>query len=65
MDNWNWILLVGGITIGAVVVYLIFNQPVTMTSPRTYNNIEEWEIIKESETGRVKGVRVHRRAEEA
>ena len=25
MDNWNWILLVGGIAIGAVVVYIFLN----------------------------------------
>ena len=64
-------LLIGVIL--AVPIALLFTKPLpTQTTyieapkQRTtlYENLEEWEIIKDRETGRTKGVRVKRTAKE-
>jgi hypothetical protein len=65
-----------GLLIGivlAVPIALLFSKPlptqtihVGATKPITvvYENMEEWEIIKDRETGRTTGVRVKRTAKE-
>ena len=45
--------------VGLAVGYLIRGGTATA---RTYSNVEEWEVIKD-EDGRVRGVRIHRKAE--
>lgn len=45
-------------TIGSITTYVAKN------SKKTYTNTEEWEFLKDPETGRVRGVRVKRHAEE-
>jgi len=67
MNNTQTILLlIAGIGITAVVAYLIL-RPKTASAPsytvKEYNNLEEWEILKD-DNGRVQGVRVHRNAKE-
>jgi len=66
MDKWNWLLLLGGLVIGGVLVYLVVRPKVatTYTVVGTYTNTEEWEFIKDPDTGRVKGVHVHREAKQ-
>jgi len=44
---------------GLVIGYLLRGPP---SASVTYSNMEEWEIIKD-EDGRVRGIKVHRRAE--
>lgn len=67
MDNFEKaILVIAGLAIGAVAVYFYMKSkaPAMATyTLKTYNNTEEWDIIKDSE-GRVRGVRVHRDAKE-
>jgi hypothetical protein len=53
-----------GIPLGMAAVCLLI-PPVRASAPRTYENVEEWEIIKDPETGRTKGIRVHRNAKQA
>lgn len=64
----NWELLLLGIAIGVplgVVIIYVANRPVassaTLAVPRTYSNLEEWEIVRDKD-GRTKGVRVKRDA---
>jgi len=60
------LLLIAGIAVGAVVVFFLTRPKTTPTASYTvkeYNNLEEWEILKDND-GRVKGVRVHRNAKE-
>jgi hypothetical protein len=64
------IALLVGIPIG-VALFWAFTQfrggssPTYQLAPkRTYINTEEWEILKD-ERGRTRGIRVHRRAQEA
>jgi hypothetical protein len=60
------ILVIAGIAIGAVVTFFLTRPAPTPTASyavRTYSNVEEWEIAKDSD-GRVRGVKVHRKAEE-
>lgn len=59
-------LLILGVSIGAVAVYFLTRPKVAVSAAytvRSYNNLEEWEIIKDKD-GRVKGVKVHRDAKE-
>lgn len=67
LGNFEKILLViAGISIGAIAVFFLTRPKVATSAAytvRSYNNIEEWEIIKDDD-GRVKGVRVHRDAKE-
>ena len=67
MDNFEKaILVIAGLAIGAVAVYFYMRSKVLPTASytlKTYNNVEEWEILKDND-GRVKGVRVHRDAKE-
>lgn len=59
------LLLIAGLAIGAVAVFVFMKpQPSVATSYVTYSNVEEWEFLKD-ERGRVTGVRVHRKAEQA
>jgi hypothetical protein len=56
-----------GVCLGWIVAHTFFTaiqpKPATYNSkPSTYNNFEEWEIIKD-ESGRVKNVKVHRKAQ--
>jgi hypothetical protein len=57
------IALVVGIAIGLL---LLGRSPAsasfTTQTPQTYSNVEEWEIIRDPETGRTKGIRVIRNA---
>jgi hypothetical protein len=46
------------LVLGVVLGYVIFR----IASGYSYSNIEEWEIVRDPETGRVRGVRVHREA---
>jgi hypothetical protein len=63
--------IIVGIAVGIPLGWLIaqlFIRPSAATGQsaagnKTYSNVEEWDIVKD-ERGRVKGVRVHRRAEE-
>jgi hypothetical protein len=67
MDNFEKaILVIAGIAIGAVAVYFYMKSKTSLPvsyAVKTYSNIEEWEIVKDSD-GRVRGVKVHRKAEE-
>ena len=67
MDKWSWLLLLGGLVIGGVVVYLVVRPKVgtSYAVVNTYTNTEEWEFIKDPNTGRVKGVRVKREAKQS
>ena len=58
----------------AIPLFLILSQPAPITQRRftttrapikVYENVEEWEVIKNRETGRTEGVRVKRTAKEA
>lgn len=40
------------------------NTDVAKNRTKTYTNTEEWEFLKDPETGRVSGVRINRKAEE-
>jgi len=66
MDTLEKILfVVFGIAIGAVVV-IVLTRPkstATYTLAKTYQNEETWEFLKD-ENGRVRGVTVHRKAEQ-
>jgi len=68
MDNFEKaILVIAGLAIGAVAVYFYMKSKVLPTASytlKTYNNVEDWEIVKDVD-GRVRGVRVHRSAKEA
>jgi len=71
MDNWNWILLLGGIAVGAVVVYMFLNpaQAIT-TSPQqmyTYEIKKAKPVLTNSEIlewkdwrGRDRKLTIHR-----
>jgi len=72
MDNWNWILLVGGIAIGAVVVYIFLNPAqATTTNPQsiyTYETKKATPILTNSEVlewkdwkGRDRKLTIHRK----
>jgi hypothetical protein len=53
-------LIVGiAIGLGILLIYVFTSTP---SKTQSYSNVEEWEIVKDPETGRVRGVRVHRRA---
>lgn len=59
------LLLVAGISITAVVVFLVFRPKTdnqTYKIVQSYQNEETWNFIKD-ENGRVTGVTVHRKAE--
>ena len=71
MDSWNWILLLGGIAIGAVVVYLFLKpaQPLAVSSQPmyTYGTKEAKPILTNSEVlewkdwkGRDRKLTIHR-----
>ena len=68
MDTWEKVLLVIiGIAVGAGITVVLIPRasiPQTYAVARTYSNTEEWDIIRDEETGRVKGVRAHRNAKE-
>ena len=55
-----------GLAIGSLVtltlIVLIKTYEKTGTPTSGYSNKEEWEFIKDPKTGRVIGVRVHRKA---
>ena len=65
--------LIIGIVLAVPISLLLFKSPTTQTTyfvpekPKTivYENLEEWEVIKDPETGRTKGVRVKRNAKES
>ena len=69
--------LLTGLILGiflAIPLFLILSKPAPTTQTRYtttlkptvyYENDEEWEIIKNRETGRTEGVRVKRTAKEA
>jgi len=54
--------LILGFLLGLAVGWII-SQHSTARLRKTYSNVEEWEIIKD-EKGRVRGIKVHRTAEE-
>lgn len=68
-DNLVYIVLglFVGVPLGAFFLWL-FTRPrspsPTYVPTKTYSNVEEWEIVKDPATGRTKGLRVHRMAEE-
>ena len=68
MDTWEKVLLIAvGIVFGAGITFVLTRprtQPASYAVARTYSNTEEWDIIRDEETGRVKGVRAHRDAKE-
>jgi len=70
METWEKVLLlVLGVAVGAGITFVLTRpradaQPTSYAVARTYSNTEEWEIIRDEKTGRVKGVKAHRRAEE-
>jgi hypothetical protein len=61
------LLIVLGIALGVGLTFVL-TRPKSLAQSysvaKTYENIEEWEIIKDEDTGRVKGVRAHRSAKE-
>lgn len=68
MDSFDKALfIIIGVVIGAAVVYYIVRSRIPtakyVVSPKTYSNLEEWEIEREA-NGRLKGIKVHRKAEE-
>lgn len=68
VDNWDWIVLLvlGGILSGVIFYshyYSSPQSPLTQSQPKTYRNIEEWEVKRDKE-GRLLGITVHREAEE-
>jgi hypothetical protein len=60
------LLVIFGIAIGAVVVIVLTRPKPTATYAlaKTYQNEETWEFLKD-DNGRVKGVTVHRKAEQS
>lgn len=72
MEREDFIL---GLIIGVIIaipVALILSTPINQAptvkyfaNKTYYENDEEWEIIKDPDTGRTKGVRVKRKAKEA
>lgn len=62
MEDWELMLL--GLAVGALAafIYLQTREPHVETQPpKTYKNLEEWEIQRDI-TGRLKGIKVHRDA---
>lgn len=56
-----------GVAIGLAVASQKQSSPApsaTFVPAKTYSNLEEWEIVRDPDTGRVKGVRVKRTAQQ-
>jgi hypothetical protein len=68
-EDWAIAAVIGfllGISIG-IGLYWFFtcsSQAPTYVQAKTYSNVEEWEIVRDPETGRTLGVRVKRTAKE-
>ena len=61
-------MIIIGIAVGAAVVYYVVKSRsptarYVVSQPKTYNNLETWEFMKD-ERGRVTGVRIKREAKE-
>lgn len=52
-----------GLALGIPLGWLIAQAFMQSSQPKQFSNLEEWEIVKDRD-GRVRGVRVHRTAEE-
>jgi hypothetical protein len=65
----DWIILAAGlllgIPIGIALLWFFTNAPQNIFAPKTYSNLEEWEFIRDSATGRTKGLKVKRTAKGA
>jgi hypothetical protein len=66
----NWLIIALGLVLGiqigiALLLFLTTQKSTTAKSAvPTYSNLEEWEFIRDPNTGRTKGLRVKRTAKE-
>jgi len=61
--EWMLIGILIGIPIGMLLLWLLTHSQ-SLSTGKTFSNLEEWEFIRDPETGRTKGLRVRRTAKE-